>query len=901
MHPTAQQATAVSLPGFWRKAVPASLLIVFFGVIVNWPRPAETPPRSAASAAKHSEPERASRVAGRPFRFYTGQGPNGAPVFEPVPAAANAFCFALLAALTSAFAQVASSRHLRGRLRFPHTLRFNRRRRIALGLGAAAAASLLAVLYWGHQQKLQQQVAQWRLYGEVTQGPRFDGAVLRYLPAPRLRWTEQPVVVNLTDAPSHIVQQIAATRSIREITLQKTTFAPGDLRCLAELPSLKTLRLVSCDLTEAECREIAAFPALTDLALVRCNGSEAIAAHLPDARRLQSLRIDRLPWSACEDFHRGFGRHIQRLELGFESVGGTASLAVAAAPELTELNIRVERSRPGAILDLHLAQLPRLHDLSLPRNLMIDLTAEDLNVLQWFDNGPSHSAGGPGPPAFPQFRKLTLRDIPRLHSLRCDIDALEHLELRNVPDLRTVRLTAGTRAFRSDSASFAQHRAAVIRMLGDCDGPATLDLSSLSLHQADLTPLAGNRRLRRLVLTDTDVTAAQLCSIGELTQLKSLDLRRCGILDGDIEGLLTALPGLRALDIESARVTRLNLHDHPNLEMLAGTSWNNLRSLSIVGCPNLRGGFELTAPLVKLHVRDARALERLTVRRSLPADTVLEGFQSLHSLSLRGERVTDALLAGFADCFGLTELKLTATALTERGVAELGRYRDLMSLEIPGAPLNDAVAADWWRRMPDLRLVDVSRTQIAGESLQWLAVLPNLQQLDVSHTQLREDDSKHLAQMNRLVDLDAAGIPFTPDALTDLVNLKRLERLNVSDRVIDDRLKRALVECAPMLLYLGVERCGLSDQDIRVLLGASPQMALGAKGNFASADTRREMLRSGRWIDARERTAFQARLNRLAGASGREAEAGRGDFRLVRTPGRQRNRPMTAPQPSRPL
>lgn len=88
-----------------------------------------------------------------------------------------------------------------------------------------------------------------------------------------------------------------------------------------------------------------------------------------------------------------------------------------------------------------------------------------------------------------------------------------------------------------------------------------------------------------------------------------------------------------------------------------------------------------------------------------------DGFQSLETLNLRGEGVTDTVIKGVGNLQNLTHLDLSNCSISDRGICEVTTLRRLESLGIARTAISDRAIVTL------LTLVNLRRLDVAGSMI----------------------------------------------------------------------------------------------------------------------------------------------------------------------------------------
>jgi internalin A len=230
----------------------------------------------------------------------------------------------------------------------------------------------------------------------------------------------------------------------------------------------------------------------------------------------------------------------------------------------------------------------------------------------------------------------------------------------------------------------------------------------------------------------------------------SLDFTRTGVTDDWLKEL-AKLKKLTSLDLRETQVTNAGLKELATLEFLT--------SLNLSGTKVTDEGLRQLAPLRNLNC----------VILSRNTDTTLEIMSEiglLHALSLAltadGKRptkpdevtsfeltssdVTDAGLKELAKLKNLTTLHLAGTEFTDDWLKELAKFKDLTALDLSGTKVTDAGLKEL-ATLNNLTALDVSETRITNAGLNELSMLKNLKRLYLSETQITDAGLKGLSML----------------------------------------------------------------------------------------------------------------------------------------------------------
>jgi thiol-disulfide isomerase/thioredoxin len=171
-------------------------------------------------------------------------------------------------------------------------------------------------------------------------------------------------------------------------------------------------------------------------------------------------------------------------------------------------------------------------------------------------------------------------------------------------------------------------------------------------------------------LSGSTVTDDDLRLVGNLAELRTLNLHRTGISDAGVEHL-KGLRHLTTLTIGNTRITNAGLKALTALEQLEliglhGTRINDEGVIHLKAFPQLKSLF-----LSKSEVTD----EGLKT---------VKGLAGLELLWLAESRITDAGLAELARLPHLKSLNLEKTGITDEGLSHLSGFKELVYLNVQG-------------------------------------------------------------------------------------------------------------------------------------------------------------------------------------------------------------------------
>jgi|GEM_PF-444391 len=243
--------------------------------------------------------------------------------------------------------------------------------------------------------------------------------------------------------------------------------------------------------------------------------------------------------------------------------------------------------------------------------------------------------------------------------------------------------------------------------------------------------------------------------IGQMKQLRSLDIRGCVYINNEglehITGLnnlralrlrqtvlgdeglqkLAALPNLINLWIEDALISDDGLAVLPKLA--------NLEDLTIFRCSNVTDeGLKHLKPLQKLRQLNLRDL---SINGSGLAH--ITGAKGLRRLNLSETAIDDAALEHVAQLHSLAWLDLWHTQVTDSGMAALARLKSLQYLRLTDTAVGDA-GMEHLAKLPALETLDLELTKVTDKSIEYLKQLPTLKRLVLTQSQMTEKGVEQL-------------------------------------------------------------------------------------------------------------------------------------------------------------
>lgn len=863
----------------------ATISIVVTSIIVlgllNWPyqyvakahRYIQSPSLSEYSFQTFMFPNYEVMQGGFPFTYISRQEddlPSQPRVWSATLLAANI----LIATLTTFLLAYITRRHRQRWERFLKYSASSRRRSLAyraIATGSAVAVTITAVsivmIKDAADRKLAARLA---TRGAVHCYALVPRPLSRIFPAFVLDRFARPRGVMTFDRSEKDISEIIHIPTLTSFACYGRPLTFAEVEVLRVHPQFNHLHLRSVEIEPRILESITKINGLRSLELIQCSG---LGRGLPGVEQLDRLvtidvsnsdiRLSALPSG-------GWPRNLKHLHLS-RPRRGCDSLRLRSIPSLVVLNIRrTDDSFNPDVVDVVLADMPRLEFIGIESLQKFSMRIDSAARL--------HSIGSSDPdiglrvrsnqlvPTSMWFESLRLRDLPSLRHLALDGLDLEELSLQKLPNLSHLVIGrygySGGMTLRPFDEAAKSRLQAIIRALGDCEGPANIDLSSLPLADIDLRPLEKNHRIRTLRLRDCDIQSSQLPSLSRLVGLSKLDLRGCPISDKEACGLLGAGLPLKELLVSSNQFECIEVLKQPKLQAFMSTDSRRAKKVHISECPQLESELVLGDSVEQLRIRNGHSLLGLSVDGPLPVGTELHGLRSLRFFAVGGARANDDLCCHLWQCTDLDHLTVAYGQLSEAALRKIGRLSKLTILALPGSTVDDEIVLRYWSGLRLLSDVDLSETEITGRSMQALIQRENLQKLVVNHCKLAAKDLRELVNIGQLIELEVAGIGLEADTLMGCLRRGMLDRLNLSYSILDDAQLQILSgPAANSLVFLGLRGCGLEDADLRPVMDAHPRLAFDITSNPISKALVAELRQQNRLIDHQDRDGFLRHLS----------------------------------------
>ncbi len=272
-------------------------------------------------------------------------------------------------------------------------------------------------------------------------------------------------------------------------------------------------------------------------------------------------------------------------------------------------------------------------------------------------------------------------------------------------------------------------------------------------------------RVRGLALDGRGLWSPLPPELGELAQLRTLDLRR-NFLGGSIPSQLGQLSHLTGINLSN---NELQGSLPPELGRLANLAVLNLDANQLTGA--------IPPELGKLTQLQGLFLADNLLTGEIPS--ALSRLASLVSLRLNGNQLSGPILPWFLELSNLQGLGLSDNRFTGPIPPWLGQLTNLTSLSLSTNLLTGPIPPELIS-LADLRTLRLSGNQLTGGVPPWLGRLSRLGYLDLSGNQLTGPIPAELGQLADLYYMDLSANRLTGLLAPELGQLASLRELYLS-------------------------------------------------------------------------------------------------------------------------
>jgi internalin A len=173
---------------------------------------------------------------------------------------------------------------------------------------------------------------------------------------------------------------------------------------------------------------------------------------------------------------------------------------------------------------------------------------------------------------------------------------------------------------------------------------------------------------------------------------------------------------------------------------------------------------------------EARAVQRIEARGGF---VVRDRDGNISEASLARTWATDEDLSYVAEIKTLKRLDLSLTLVTDKGIKELEKLRQLEDLDLETAEALTDASMNYVKNIPALRRLNVRGVDITDVGMPAIAQMTGLTSLDLSHTMLEDVGLENLPALTNLEELYLGGDMITGINLNFLKLLPKLKKLSL--------------------------------------------------------------------------------------------------------------------------
>lgn len=736
-------------------------------------------------------------------------------------------------------------------------------RRVRLMFDVTAALIILAVpgalVLRAHlitQQHLQLS-RQLTRYGNVNTSCMLPKPLVDYVPSGMMTQLHRirRVRVYRFRGNTEIENRVAEVPTLVGLQVYRDGIGVDSIRRLKSNLHFAELQLARYELDDADVKAIGDLPWLQDLGLSGTNVDQGMLRRF-DHLSLTFADFSNTEIKLSELGKPGWSQTVVELVLSRPGRGQSDSLVIHDWPKLRALTVTraTDQQNPEPLtIDLH--NLPSLELVRLNRLQKHRFVLRDLPRLSTIDDGVGElrflldsMALMPG---LPWISELTIDGAPSMIELECFARDLEALSLSNVPNLRSVTMGSFlARILGENIPQPADPRKCQqwIEYFGNREGPGTVDLSWLPLTGIDLTPLTRNQRIRRLNFNSSGVDFDQIASLEPMKQLEALNIRTCRLQDDQLSWLLQRFDQMEFLVIDGRNLRSLSLQEGLKLRELHTTPLQQLDELRMVDVPSLRTYLRLEQSPQVLEIRNAKSLRGLAVEQPWPSGAIVEGLRDLQWFSGGGPEVDDDLMEVLLDCGQIDQLTIAYGSLSRERLKDIGSFRELTMLILPGADLDDEVTKHW-TGVDSLWEVNFNDTRVSVGTLAWLKKHRSLRRVSLNRVPLNEAALNALGQLTQVSELRLADVSIPLLKLEPILAEGNVESLDLSGTPVDEQMLD-FVRRAHSLQQLIVHRSEVDPEVLKQIIDANESLYvdLGEIPDSIDDDLARELQRRGHLV-----------------------------------------------------
>ncbi len=342
--------------------------------------------------------------------------------------------------------------------------------------------------------------------------------------------------------------------------------------------------------------------------------------------------------------------------------------------------------------------------------------------------------------------------------------------------------------------------------------------------------MLNHNQLKSIDLSESIGLSRGLSALGQQEELRTLVLSGCQWLTDEELQCLSDFPKLEAIDVQNTQVTDDGIAALKSCARLENVTLSKCTRLTNTSLSYLQHCRELKSIRMYGVGIDLRAAAEFTIARP---DTQLEYDQGkapdllrffkrdLSSSITMNESAFTTLTSHYKSLLRV-ELKIP------EDVSLLKFLPQLTSLGMTGPGVNDSVIP-YIAEMPELKVLELSRSQLSDTALSQLPVFQQLEHIILTDTNISDSMLRWLAGNPRLRCLHLAGSSFDQKRVDEFLNFPALQYLDLCRTQNSQQILTRLQ--APALVKIRLATCSLTDDDLSSLAAFPKLRAVDLSGN----------------------------------------------------------------------
>ncbi len=618
---------------------------------------------------------------------------------------------------------------------------------------------------------------------------------VKYIPKPLLMAWARITQVKINNPQTTQVEQVVELPYLRVLQIGGGDY---DLRYLDSLPSqfhLSDLHVTGRPLDGRTIQMISHCEGVRDLSLARTDIGPAGIQLLGKLTQLRTLFLDGCPFPLAEFGNPDFRDTLEQLVLPRPNSGTGDSLHLIDWPQLVQLEVvGLDQYSNSTPVSLTLENMPKLKTLELDELQKFDLKLYNLERLVRLVSRNyeriQRLASGSTVPGGLWLEGITLENIPDITKLELYGTDLLRFETKfqdlDFLGIGCFRLNVARQAIYDTDISLETRQGWIDQIGKNPNGPIELDIAALPLPGVKLHPLASNDKIKTIQLSDTNMTLAQLRGLSGMKGLQTLNIQRNRLNYQKVNTLISILPQLRNLQVDSTMVDRLKIENHANLRTLNldQYAFPTIEALHLVDLPQFTSAVTVGPNCIYLHVESAPKMSGLGFVSPLPRRTEIQGTGGLQWFVAGGEHLTTPIVKEVLANESMRHLVLAYPSVGTDDLKAVSQLSKLQALCLPGCPIDDELFLSL-KNIKHLKQLDLSDTPITSKIVSQLVNSKQLEKLALAYTPLTSADVSALTTLGDLKHLDLSGIELQQEAMTKIANLVNLEELLLADAKLD--------------------------------------------------------------------------------------------------------------------